>query len=108
MYLSGIRLRLKQPDLARPFKVPGGKNGMYIFGGVGLAAVIFALTLCFIPPSELPIDSPTFYTLFLLFFAAPFQRVYVANGFNIFFIAFIDGNNIKTGKKGLCFEHLFF
>lgn len=67
MYVAGIRLRKTQPDLARPFKVPGGKNGIYIFGGVGLAAVIFALILCFIPPSELPIDSPTFYTLFLLF-----------------------------------------
>jgi len=66
MYLSGMKLRRSQPDLPRPFSVPGGKYGMYIFGGGGLVAVLFALTLCFIPPTELPIDSPTFYTIFLL------------------------------------------
>ncbi len=66
MYLAGIRLRKTQPDLPRPFKVPGGKNGMMIFGGVGFIAVVFALILCFIPPSELPISSPTFYTVFLI------------------------------------------
>ncbi len=66
MYLAGIKLRKSQPDLPRPFKVPGGKNGMLIIGGVGFLAVIFALVLCFIPPSQLPISSPTFYTLFLI------------------------------------------
>jgi len=66
MYLAGMKLRRDQPDLPRPFKVPGGKYGMYIFGGGGLVAVLFALTLCFFPPTELPISSPTFYTLFLL------------------------------------------
>lgn len=66
MYLAGIRLRKTQPDLPRPFKVPGGKNGMMIFGGIGFIAVVFALILCFIPPSELPISSPTFYTVFLI------------------------------------------
>lgn len=66
MYLAGIRLRKTQPNLPRPFQVPGGKNGMLIIGGVGFLAVVFALTLCFIPPSELPIKSPTFYTIFLI------------------------------------------
>lgn len=65
MYLSGIRLRLKQPDLARPFKVPGGKNGMYILGGIGFLAVSFAFILCFIPPSQLPISDPKDYVLFI-------------------------------------------
>ena len=66
MYLAGMKLRKTQPDLQRPFKVPGGKNGMFIFGGVGFIAVVFALILCFIPPTELPISSPTFYTVFLI------------------------------------------
>ena len=66
MYLAGIRLRKTQPDLPRPFKVPGGKNGMLFFGGVGFVAVVFALILCFIPPAQLPISSPTFYTVFLI------------------------------------------
>ncbi len=66
MYLAGIKLRKSQPNLPRPFKVPGGKNGMMLFGGVGFLAVVFALILCFIPPAQLPISSPTFYTVFLI------------------------------------------
>ena len=66
MYLSGIRLRETQPNLPRAFKVPGGKYGMSVFGGLGFVAVAFAFVLCFIPPSQLPIDSPTVYTIFIV------------------------------------------
>lgn len=66
MYLSGIRLRKTQPDLPRAFKVPGGQYGMSVFGGLGFIAVAFAFVLCFIPPSQLPISSPTVYTLFIV------------------------------------------
>jgi len=66
MYLSGIKLRKTQPDIPRPFKVPGGTYGMSVFGGVGFAAVAFAFVLCFIPPSQLPISSPIVYTLFIV------------------------------------------
>ena len=66
MYLAGIKLRKSQPDLERPFKVPGGKNGMQIFGGIGFIAVIFALILCFIPPTQLPINDPNVYVLFVV------------------------------------------
>jgi len=66
MYLAGIRLRKTQPDMPRPFKVPGGQYGMSVFGGLGFVAVVFAFVLCFIPPSQLPINSPTVYTLFIV------------------------------------------
>lgn len=66
MYLAGIRLRKTQPDLPRPFKVPGGKSGMLFFGGVGFVAVVFALILCLVPPTSLDGISPTFYTAFLI------------------------------------------
>lgn len=66
MYLAGIKLRKSQPDIPRPFKVPGGQYGMSVFGGLGFVAVAFAFVLCFIPPSQLPIDSPTVYTVFIV------------------------------------------
>ncbi len=66
MYMSGIKLRRTQPDLPRAFKVPGGRYGMSVIGGLGFFAVAFAFVLCFIPPSQLPISSPTFYTLFII------------------------------------------
>lgn len=66
MYLSGIKLRKTQPDIPRPFKVPGGTYGMSVMGGFGFVAVAFAFILCFIPPSQLPINSPLVYTLFIV------------------------------------------
>lgn len=66
MYLSGIKLRKTQPDTPRPFKVPGGTYGMSVIGGFGFVAVAFAFILCFIPPTQLPINSPIVYTLFIV------------------------------------------
>lgn len=66
MYLAGIRLRKTQPDLPRAFKVPGGNAGMLFFGGIGFLAVLIALILCFIPPSQLPISNPMDYRLFII------------------------------------------
>lgn len=66
MYLTGMRLRKTQPNLVRPYQVPGGKNGMMIFGGIGFVAVAFAFVLCFIPPTQLPISSPNDYILFIV------------------------------------------
>lgn len=66
MYLSGIKLRKSQPDTPRPFKVPGGTYGMSVIGGFGFCAVAFAFILCFIPPTQLPINSPTVYTIFII------------------------------------------
>lgn len=66
MYLTGMRLRKTQPNLVRPYQVPGGKNGMKIFGGVGFVAVAFAFVLCFIPPSQLPISNPSDYVMFIV------------------------------------------
>lgn len=61
MYAAAIRLRYTQPNLERTFKVPGGNAGMLLVGGVGFAAVAFALVLAFVPPEQLPIGSPATY-----------------------------------------------
>lgn len=66
MYLTGMKLRRTQPNLVRPYQVPGGKNGMKIFGGIGFIAVAFAFVLCFIPPTQLPISDPKVYILFIV------------------------------------------
>ncbi|KZX37084.1 amino acid permease [Wohlfahrtiimonas chitiniclastica] len=61
MYATGIKLRYTQPDLPRAYKVPGGKMGMNTIAGVGLFGVLFAFTVSFVPPSQLPIGNPTLY-----------------------------------------------
>jgi len=61
MYAAAIRLRYTQPKLARAFKIPGGKVGMWIVAGVGFAAVAFSLLVSFFPPAQLPIGNPIMY-----------------------------------------------
>ncbi|NGX32532.1 MAG: Glutamate/gamma-aminobutyrate antiporter [Candidatus Anoxychlamydiales bacterium] len=76
LYLTGIVLRYKQPNVKRPYKIPGGNFGMWLVAGTGLIAVVFAFIVGFFPPSLLKIASPRVYVSFLIigtvvFVAAP-------------------------------------
>jgi len=57
MFLSGMKLRRKYKKLNRPFLVPGGKVGIYIFGIVGTLGSVLALVLSFFPPSQIEVGS---------------------------------------------------
>lgn len=61
MYAAAIKLRYSQPELERPFKVPGGIAGMWVTAGVGLVGVIFSFVVSFFPPDQLPVGSPALY-----------------------------------------------
>ena len=61
MFAAAIRLRYTRPDLARPYKVPGGLGFMWLIGGVGFLGVTFALVVGFFPPSNLPVGNPALY-----------------------------------------------
>jgi len=50
VYASAIRLRYTQPDANRPYKIPGGKVGIWIVGGMGLIGSLTGLIVGFIPP----------------------------------------------------------
>lgn len=76
MFAAAIRLRYSQPNLERSFTVPGGKPGMWLVAGIGFLAVAFAFVLAFVPPSQLPVGSPTTYIAMvaggaIIFTAAP-------------------------------------
>ena len=53
MFAAAIRLRYAQPQVHRPFKVPGGSVGFWLTNIVGFVVFIFILVIGFIPPSEL-------------------------------------------------------
>lgn len=51
MFVAAIRLRYTHPDTPRPYRVPGGKLGMWVVGGVGLLTAFACLSIGFIPPA---------------------------------------------------------
>jgi glutamate:GABA antiporter len=48
---AGLRLRYTQPDIERPYKVPGGMVGMWIVSCLGLFGCAFSFVIGFIPPT---------------------------------------------------------
>jgi putative glutamate/gamma-aminobutyrate antiporter len=65
MFAAAIKLRYKNPQLPRPYKIPGGKVGMWIVSGVGIASSIFAIFIGFFPPSQIPTGNLYLYVFFL-------------------------------------------
>ena len=66
MYAAAIRLRYTEPNLARPFKVPGGIVGMWLAAGVGFMGVLFSFLVAFFPPAQLPVGSPVLYVTLVI------------------------------------------
>ena len=49
MFAAAIKLRYSKPDAVRPYKVPGGKLGMWIISGIAWLTSLFAIIVGFIP-----------------------------------------------------------
>lgn len=65
MFAAVIKLRYSQPDTPRPYRIPGGRVGVWLAGGVGLLGCIAAFVLGFIPPSQLKTGNPAGYVALL-------------------------------------------
>ncbi len=67
MFIAAIRLRHTQPNVSRPYKVPGGKPGMWIVSCVGILTVLACFIIGFIPPGDSHSKAMVlFYELFLI------------------------------------------
>jgi glutamate:GABA antiporter len=70
MYLllfgAAVKLRYTHSHIPRPFSVPGGIKGMWIFGIIGFLSSVFALGVCFFPPSQIPEGQASTYILSLV------------------------------------------
>ncbi|MFC5062696.1 amino acid permease [Actinomycetospora atypica] len=65
MFAAVIRLRYTRPDVARPYRIPGGLPGVWLAGGLGLAGCVFSFVLGFVPPSQLETGDTLVYVLLL-------------------------------------------
>lgn len=66
MFISAIRLRYTRPHVPRVYRVPFRYPGMWLIAGLGLIASLLAITIAFVPPTQIQIGSLLFYELFLL------------------------------------------
>jgi amino acid transporter len=65
MYAAAIRLRYTQPDKPRKFKIPGGKQGIWLMAGWGFAAAVFIFVISLLPPTQVKED-PMPFELFMI------------------------------------------
>ena len=49
MFISVIKLRYTHPDTKRPYKIPGGKVGIWVIAGIGFITVLACFFIGFIP-----------------------------------------------------------
>ncbi len=52
MFAAAIRLRYSQPDKERPYRIPGGKPGMWLVSGIAFLTSLISIIFGFIPPSN--------------------------------------------------------
>jgi glutamate:GABA antiporter len=70
IFAAVIKLRYTQPDRPRPFKIPGGKLGVWIMALFGLGGCIFAFVVGFVPPSTISTGNHTLYICLMVVFTA--------------------------------------
>ncbi|MDR1435298.1 MAG: APC family permease [Puniceicoccales bacterium] len=61
MFISGIVLKFKYPDLKRAYAVPFGKLGMIMTGGLGSIACAVCYLIGFLPPEEIGFKNKLLY-----------------------------------------------
>lgn len=65
MFAAVLKLRYSHPTLIRPYKIPGGKWGIWSIVILGIASSSFAIVMGFFPPSQIQTGNVVFYVFFL-------------------------------------------
>lgn len=66
MFAAALRLRYSKPHIDRPYRVPGGKLGIWLICGIGIIGSVFALLIGYLPPAQIKVGNPLFYSGFLI------------------------------------------
>jgi amino acid transporter len=66
LFIVLIRLRIKYPNVHRPFRIPGNLFTACIVAGVGILTCIFVFAFGMLPPEQIPMLSTTGYEILLI------------------------------------------
>ncbi len=67
LFLALIKLRYSQPNTERPYKIPGGKMGVWLVGGLGAMTCLVAFLIGFVRPAGIDVHHTSIeYALLLL------------------------------------------
>ena len=72
MFAAVVALRRHQPDRPRPYRVPGGRAGVWVVGGLGFVASLLALVTSYAPPGQVAVGSPVTYVVLLVVLSVVF------------------------------------
>lgn len=75
IYWAFVRLRRTKPNMKRGFRVPGGAFGMWLVTIIGVAGVLIAMVLSFVPPTQINTGSSFVWVLIVLVGSAFFTIV---------------------------------
>ncbi len=67
MFAAAIKLRYSQPDKVRPYRIPGGKAGIWVISGVAFLTSLGSIFCGFIPPSNVISDGTGAMVLYIGF-----------------------------------------
>ncbi|KFC07099.1 putative glutamate/gamma-aminobutyrate antiporter [Trabulsiella guamensis ATCC 49490] len=59
LFAAAIILRIRQPDVPRAFRIPGGMVGMWIVAGLGFLSTAFAFIVGLLPPAGMALFPPS-------------------------------------------------
>lgn len=57
MFIAAIVLRIKKPDVARAYRIPGGNWGLYFVAGLGIFGTLVTIGISFFPPDDINVGS---------------------------------------------------
>lgn len=66
MFAAAIKLRYSKPEVARKYKIPGGKLGMWLIAGLGFVVCVFIFLVGFIPPTQISVGNVFTYESILI------------------------------------------
>jgi amino acid transporter len=63
IFAALIKLRYSQPDVPRAFKIPGGKVGVWVVGGLGFAVTAFTFVISLLPIGSITIPGWIYFAI---------------------------------------------